>query len=249
MNQDPTMQPQPSVAPTQNQAVAPWLWIVLIIVVLGAGIYFAVYFYQKSQNQNTKPANSYNSGFGGTSQNKSKVPSNGTNQTAAISTASWKTFTNSQFKYSVKYPSNYYIIDEDLTDITIYSPEDGNAPGELMAGPMDSGGMNIGSRNNPQNLTLENFAVQNELKDTQDNHLIFNHQAIKVAGQDAIKSIPTAASVNACGGVGCAQMSIYVQKGTQIFIFTFSGDENSLKDSSDRSAIYYAVAQTIQFAQ
>jgi len=40
MNQDPIMQPQPSVAPTRNSLIKPWLWIVLIIVVLGAIFYY-----------------------------------------------------------------------------------------------------------------------------------------------------------------------------------------------------------------
>ena len=82
---DQPQQSMPSMAPKQP-AIAPWLLIVFIIVLLAGGGYLGWYFYSKS---------------------KTTVPMIATQTNE---TANWKTYENKDYGFSIKYPSDYTIL-------------------------------------------------------------------------------------------------------------------------------------------
>jgi hypothetical protein len=95
MNQ-PQMAPQaaPQMEPPKK-GVGAWLWIVLVIVVLGAAGYFGWYYFGDKL-------------FGGS------TPTPTTN-TPTDPTASWKTYSNTKYLFSVKYPSTLTANEENST--------------------------------------------------------------------------------------------------------------------------------------
>lgn len=81
------VQPQPK--------VAKWLWITLTIVAVIAGAFFAWYFLM---------------GPGKTVETKTTTP------VTTDVTANWKTYTNTQYAYSIKYPETY-TVKQDAKDL------------------------------------------------------------------------------------------------------------------------------------
>jgi len=83
-------EPQPTQTEAQilkQPAVAPWLWITLIIVVIAAAGYFGWQYLAQNKTQTEPPV--------------------GTNTTATISTADWKTYNDSTYNFSFKYPGEW----------------------------------------------------------------------------------------------------------------------------------------------
>ncbi|MCX6808399.1 MAG: hypothetical protein NTW50_01910 [Candidatus Berkelbacteria bacterium] len=222
--------------------------MILILLIIGALGYFF--------RSNIK--SEYNKLTGNPVSTTNTATTTTTNSAATATTAvtaDWKTYSNTTYTYSIKYPANYYTLNSDnskavaadTANVVIYSPDDGIAPGQEMAGPQDSGGLFISSALNPKNLSLEAFATQSEASGTQNDHLVFQHQTVLINGQSAIESIPTAASVVACGGLGCGNMTIYLQQAGRVFTFAFGGDANSIKDSTSGAYIYNEIVGTFQF--
>jgi len=117
MNQQPIQAPKP--------AVSKWLWISLIVVVLGAAGYFGWY-YLKGPGK--KVATSTTST---TPTSTTTTPSSTTTTpttTTTDKTADWKTYNNSTYGISVKYPTDWTLAEKTFSkngDVlaTLTSPE------------------------------------------------------------------------------------------------------------------------------
>lgn len=107
MNQSPTL-PEPSAELPKPKSKIK-LWIVLIIVVLIAVGYFGWTYLGKSKTETiTTPATTTT-----------------TPAIAPVSTADWKTYTNTNYGFSLKYPSTYNV-KEESKNIIFKSPEQKN---------------------------------------------------------------------------------------------------------------------------
>ena len=241
-----------------SYTIRPWLIISLIVVVLAAAGFFG-WNYLYNNKPVVAPAVTPTVS---TKVTKSITPSITPTATSSISTADWKTYTNTNYGYSIKYPSNYYVAYYDdtaktykfatsgVTQVVIYSPNDGGAPGQEMAGPMDNINLLIDRVDNPKNLSLEAFATQAEEKDARDNQLVYQHKTIKIDGQDGIISTPTPASIEACGGLGCADVTVYLQKNNHFFTFTGNLNDGSQTLGSDAETIINnIILSTFKFAK
>jgi len=98
--------------PGQNQnqpAVAPWLLIIFIIVLLAGGGYLGWYFYNQSKTKPVAPAPTVT------------TPTTTPVSATATSTANWAAYSNTKYNYSLKYPTGWYVYgyktgDEATTD-------------------------------------------------------------------------------------------------------------------------------------
>jgi len=90
MNQQPMSAPKP--------AVSKWLWIVLIIVILGAGGFFGWYFLMGPGKKVATTS---------TPTTTTSTTSPSTSTTTNSNTTDWKTYTSSTLGFSFKYPTTY----------------------------------------------------------------------------------------------------------------------------------------------
>jgi len=88
-----------------------WLWIIFIIVVLVGGGYFGWYFWNKSKTTPTSTSSSSTTTPSTTtSSNSATVPSTSstaTPPTGVDPTAGWKTFSDTDLGFSIKYPTTW----------------------------------------------------------------------------------------------------------------------------------------------
>ncbi|OGD57163.1 hypothetical protein A2V71_01925 [Candidatus Berkelbacteria bacterium RBG_13_40_8] len=96
MNQQPMGAPKP--------AVSKWLWIVLIVVVLGAAGYFGWY-YLMGPGKKVETSTSTPTATTTTPSTNTTTPTT-TTPTTTDKTAGWKTYTNETYGFSFKYPSS-----------------------------------------------------------------------------------------------------------------------------------------------
>ena len=92
-------------------AVRPWLWIVLIIVILAGGGVFWYYYYGPGKTTTT------------------------TTPTTTDETASWQSYKNETYGFSIKYPTNYTVTEAKENSIVF---NEKNASGEGYA-PLNIG--------------------------------------------------------------------------------------------------------------
>ncbi|RJO59806.1 hypothetical protein C4546_00350 [Candidatus Parcubacteria bacterium] len=108
-------QNKPQIPPKKGNS--PTLWVVLIIVLLVA-IAVAVYSYwNKNQNSNTNVNQNTNVAVNSNvntplNQNVNTVNTNSsTNANVAVDTSNWKTYSNTKYQYSFKYPKDFGLLD------------------------------------------------------------------------------------------------------------------------------------------
>lgn len=109
--------------------------VVLVLIIFGlAASATAFYFYQKSQIPNPSPAVTSNS-------ETSNKPKPITPSTPIDETANWKTFTNSQWKYSFKYPADLRVgglnmgAAEENLDVLVEAPKMAGSNESYLAQP------------------------------------------------------------------------------------------------------------------
>lgn len=106
-----------SMQPAGKRPTPPLPWAILAIILLAA-IVVAVYaFWKKNQNANTIAnqntrvvANSNVSGVTNQSINAANTNS-GANTNVAMDTSSWKTYSNTKYQYSFRYPRDFGLLD------------------------------------------------------------------------------------------------------------------------------------------
>lgn len=228
-------EPQTSMSPNEPGKISPWLLIALGVVVLAAIVFFGWYF--MNQNKVTPVATS------------SVVPTTITSptispsiSTSPISTADWKTYTDSANTFSFKYPSNYSVKsvggDTNVGGNDFQLCIDTNLPtaGKVLFCQDDSG-MSTTIANNPKNLSLDAFVKEVQSKQV---GTIYKNEPVQVAGQTGIKSVQT----SVCDGVGCDYGTYYLQKDSAVAIISYSPSPRS---ESDR--VYSTILSTFQFTK
>ena len=97
MNQQQPQQMPPQMGGAQPK-VRSWIWIVLIVVVLAGAGYFGWYYFMGPGKKTTTTS---------TPTSTTTTPSTSTTTNSTTSTADWKTYTNSKYSFSVKYPTAF----------------------------------------------------------------------------------------------------------------------------------------------
>ena len=168
--------------------VSPWLLVTLIVVILAAVGVFGWYSWNKSKTPAVAPA---------------------VTPTQTVSTADWKTYTNTKYGYLFKYPSNWFvggsILDREDVD---YSTSD-NVCINKEKGCLDAIGFSVIVKDNPSNLDLDAFVTKIEKNSNGD---IYKHESLKLAGGDGLKSTLS----SECSGVGCDLLRFYIGRDNKI---------------------------------
>jgi len=94
------MEPEP-------KHLSPWIAWSLVILFAGIAIFVTWYYY----NQASGDLDSSVTFFGLNVHKKSTTPAETTSTNLSGNTASWKTYTNTKYSYTIKYPKNFYLND------------------------------------------------------------------------------------------------------------------------------------------
>lgn len=228
---------KPIKGPEKPKAVAPWLFVVLIIVVLaGIGFFGWNYFQDKKPSTiNTKVSNT-----------KTKVTP------PVISSADWKTYTNEQFGYSIKYPADWVTETTDKCApstttseyvcsqyIASYKYAQMSGQDLVEANPKDSpNGMIIAieAYSNPKNLSLSDYILGRDGLNHADSKL----QKIVINENEFLKETVDGNSV------------YYLTNGSNVFSFSgdlFNKNHETMPevDSVNFQTIFNVVISTLSF--
>jgi len=94
----------------EQGAIRPWLLIVLVITILGAAGYFG---WQYWSQKNTTPTVSPTITPSASATVSKSITPTPTTSVSTISTADWKTFSESGYYFSFEYPSNWQIVSKE----------------------------------------------------------------------------------------------------------------------------------------
>ena len=177
----------------------PALWIILIVVVLiavAAILYFGDFF---NANSNTNTVANTNT------ETNTIVKENvdlTLNTEIILDTTDWKTYNNSNFKYSIKYPSNWIVKESDSLNIGPYVsvlPPNWEERSTLETGPgiMINKVAEIPSGDlveNTQTVSINNYhpirQIENGLKATYVTYFSYNDEFISVSWDEEFGDQP-----------------------------------------------------------
>lgn len=106
----------------------------------------------------------------------------------------WVVYTNPNYNYSVEYPQDWYVYDEDRSNVRIQAEADNSDQA-----------VTIEILDNPSHLTIEEFAQEHFAQTS------FSTQYLKIADREAIKTRTR------CEKPNCGQQEIFVSNSSQIF--------------------------------
>ncbi len=150
-------------------------------------------------------------------------------------TADWKTYTNDEYGFEIKYPNSWYFkeVEKGIVDGGIYfSPYPPDEKDETGGIAFTSEALNISANNLAEKSSLLEY-VKNYLNLSVATK--FEIENIKVDGADGIKVRIT------CDGVGCGNPHWFVMKEEKVYIFN-SG-------LSDKIDVFEKIISTFKFTK
>lgn len=212
--------------PNQNPEHAPfWMWMVLLAVILIGVGFFAWINSSQSKTETAVPVAE-------TSTPATAVVTPATTPTT-VSTADWKTYTNTTYSYSIKYPSDWYLYDSNNKDVRVQPKQAYSGPvaNEPIPGP-DSNAFEVIVSSTTKSLTDAANVASNGMGKTRT--------SIIIGGQPGILGTTTCADNP---GVGCdAPTWLVVYKGYQYLISSNLGYDSNKTD-------FEAILSTFQFTK